>query len=235
MAKMVHISVRSRYRLLLVLIAALFAYSFSPPTSRWSITASSAVQWSRNHIISASIRSRANSRDPQLPAADTPGSGFGPIQVPLESLEKDFFTWAGPGHPVRPKPPYKPPRAPSPPVPDPFPLLSRNPAPRPGQLRAPEANRPPRRHVPEQTPLYVGFTRNWPQLLQCVVSYIAAGWPAEDIYVFENTGVMFANRDGRLTLQNPFYLNHTQLGMLGVKVMIVCPLVPLFLSVSPLT
>jgi hypothetical protein len=67
----------------------------------------------------------------------------------------------------------------------------------------------------------VGFTRNWPQLLQCVVSYIAAGWPPEDIYVVENTGVMHANREGQLTLQNPFYLNHTQLAMLGVKVIIV--------------
>jgi hypothetical protein len=29
---------------------------------------------------------------------------------------------------------------------------------------------------------------------------------------------MHANRNGQLTLQNPFYLNHTQLGMLGVNV-----------------
>jgi hypothetical protein len=69
--------------------------------------------------------------------------------------------------------------------------------------------------------LFVGFTRNWPQLLQCVVSYIAAGWPPEDIHVVENTGVMHANREGKLTLQNPFYLNHTQLAMLGVKVITV--------------
>jgi hypothetical protein len=69
--------------------------------------------------------------------------------------------------------------------------------------------------------LFVGFTRNWPQLLQCVVSYIAAGWPPEDIHVVENTGAMHANREGELTLQNPFYLNHTQLAMLGVKVITV--------------
>ncbi|KAH6622708.1 hypothetical protein F5144DRAFT_581240 [Chaetomium tenue] len=104
------------------------------------------------------------------------------------------------------------------PVPDPFPLLSENPPPAPGILRAPKVNRPPQQHCPEQTPLFVGFTRNWPLLLQCVVSYIAAGWPAEDIIVVENTGVMHANRDGKLTLQNPFYLNHTQLSMLGVNV-----------------
>jgi hypothetical protein len=53
------------------------------------------------------------------------------------------------------------------------------------------------------------------------VSYIAAGWPPEDIYVVENTGVMFANKEGKLTLQNPFYLNHTQLELLGVNVIIV--------------
>jgi hypothetical protein len=64
-----------------------------------------------------------------------------------------------------------------------------------------------------------------------VVSYIAAGWPPEDIYVVENTGVMHANRDGLLTLQNPFYLNHTQLAMLGVQVIIVrsFPFLPCFL------
>ncbi|KAF3765977.1 hypothetical protein M406DRAFT_219859, partial [Cryphonectria parasitica EP155] len=96
----------------------------------------------------------------------------------------------------------KPARETAAPIPDPFPLLSQVP------------------HVPEETPLLIGFTRNWPQLLQCVSSYIAAGWPAEDIYVVENTGVMHANRNGQLTLQNPFYLNHTQLHILGVNVIV---------------
>ena len=118
---------------------------------------------------------------------------------------------------------YKPAPTFAPPVPDPFPLLSQNPPPPRSLLQAPEVNRPPKRHYPEQTPLFVGFTRNWPQLLQCVVSYIAAGWPPEDIHVVENTGVMYANREGKLTLQNPFYLNHTQLEMLGVNVIVVCP------------
>ncbi|AEO71801.1 uncharacterized protein THITE_2148402 [Thermothielavioides terrestris NRRL 8126] len=131
----------------------------------------------------------------------------------------EFFSWEHPDA-VFPEKRYKPAPAPVTPVPDPFPLLSQNPPPKRSLLQAPEANRPPRRHHPERTPLFVGFTRNWPQLLQCVVSYIAAGWPPEDIYVVENTGVMFANRDGKLTLQNPFYLNHTQLRMLGVNVMI---------------
>ncbi|KAL2132202.1 hypothetical protein VTI74DRAFT_4089 [Chaetomium olivicolor] len=129
------------------------------------------------------------------------------------------FTWGNPDSVHKPKI-YKSPKEPSAPIPDPFPLLSHNPPPKRNILRAPKINRPPKRHYPEQTPLFVGFTRNWPQLLQCVVSYIAAGWPPEDIYVVENTGVMFANKEGKLTLQNPFYLNHTQLGILGVNVII---------------
>jgi hypothetical protein len=79
---------------------------------------------------------------------------------------------------------------------------------------------PPKTHVPEKTPLFIAFTRNWPILQQAVVSYITAGWPPEDIYVVENTGVMDANKLGQLSLQNPFFLNHTRLEMLGVNVLI---------------
>ncbi|KAI1495830.1 hypothetical protein F5X99DRAFT_402316 [Biscogniauxia marginata] len=68
-------------------------------------------------------------------------------------------------------------------------------------------------------PLFIGFTRQWPMLLQCVVSYITAGWPPESIYVVENTGVQNSNTDDKLTLQNPFYLNHTTLNRLGVNVL----------------
>ncbi|EKD12026.1 hypothetical protein MBM_09810 [Drepanopeziza brunnea f. sp. 'multigermtubi' MB_m1] len=84
----------------------------------------------------------------------------------------------------------------------------------------PSWNRPPAKHVPESTPLFIGFTRNWRLLQQVVVSYITAGWPPEDIYVVENTGVMDSNAKGRLSLQNPFFLNHTRLHMLGVNVLI---------------
>lgn len=63
----------------------------------------------------------------------------------------------------------------------------------------------------EPTPIFVGFTRNWPLLQQTVVSLITAGWPPSDIYVVENTGVMDANRRGQLSLQNPFHLNHWRL------------------------
>jgi hypothetical protein len=119
------------------------------------------------------------------------------------------------------KPPYKAERPPGPPVKDPWLLLSD-----PGfefsvDGLVPEMNHPPHDHIREQTPLFIGFTRNWPLLLQCVTSYIAAGWPPEDIYVVENTGVMFANRERRLGFQNPFFMNHTQLSMLGVNVLIV--------------
>lgn len=67
-------------------------------------------------------------------------------------------------------------------------------------------------------PLFIGFTRTWPILLQAVVSYITAGWPPSQIYVIENTGVHQANTNDELTLQNPFYLNHTQLHALGVNI-----------------
>lgn len=61
------------------------------------------------------------------------------------------------------------------------------------------------------TPLMISFTRNWPLLQQTVVSYITAGWPANQIFVVDNSGTQFSNRDGRLTLQNPFYINYKRL------------------------
>lgn len=84
----------------------------------------------------------------------------------------------------------------------------------------PSWNVPPNPHVPENTPLLIGFTRNWRILQQAVVSYITAGWPPEDIYVVENTGVMDSNMRGLLSLQNPFFLNHTRLKLLGVNVLV---------------
>lgn len=84
----------------------------------------------------------------------------------------------------------------------------------------PSWNNPPSPHVPEKTPLFIGFTRNWRLLQQVVVSYITSGWPPEDIYVVENTGVMDSNKMARLSLQNPFFLNHTRLNMLGVNVLV---------------
>ena len=82
-------------------------------------------------------------------------------------------------------------------------------------------NTPPDEHVPEATPLFIGFTRNWPLLQQTVVSFITAGWPPSDIYVVENTGVMNANEKGQLSLQNPFYLDHHRLrNILQVNVLV---------------
>lgn len=107
------------------------------------------------------------------------------------------------------------------PVIDPFPLLALSTAapppippynaPRPGLHR--EYN------LTDVPPLFIGFTRQWPMLLQCVVGYITAGWPPESIFVVENTGVQMSNNEGKLTLQNPFYLNHTTLRRLGVNVL----------------
>ncbi|KAL2059458.1 hypothetical protein ABVK25_000751 [Lepraria finkii] len=74
-------------------------------------------------------------------------------------------------------------------------------------------------NVAESMPLFIGFTRNWRLLQQTVVSYITAGWPPEDIYVIGNTGVMNSNRDGLLTLQNPFCFDHHRLTkILGINV-----------------
>lgn len=84
----------------------------------------------------------------------------------------------------------------------------------------PSWNQPPTEHVPEQTPMFIGFTRNWSLLQQTVVSLITAGWPPGDIYVVENTGVMDANQHHRLGRQNPFFLDYRRLTeVLGVNIM----------------
>jgi hypothetical protein len=188
----------SRYRSLVVLaVLSLVTYTLLP-ADRLSLSFTSLRQW----------------------ADDLNPFGCNPELVPLEIEEWNPSTWNNPD--VTPKKKvYKSDQTSVTPIPDPFPLLSQNPPPRPSLLRAPKVNTPKRRHYREQTPLFVGFTRNWPQLLQCVVSYIAAGWPPEDIFVVENTGVVYSNRDGKLSLQNPFYLNYTQLGMLGVNIIMV--------------
>ena len=112
---------------------------------------------------------------------------------------------------ARPTPLYKPiSNELPPPIVDAFPLAAS--AKSPADLPPiPSWNTPPTPHVNESTPLFIGFTRNWPLLQQTVVSYITAGWPPEDIYVIENTGVMHSNRHYLLTLQNPFYLDHHRL------------------------
>ena len=119
-----------------------------------------------------------------------------------------------------PKPIYKPPSPKPPEIVDNFPKAAD--AKTSSDLpKIPEWNRPPKPHVKEKTPLFIGFTRNWRLLQQVVVSYITAGWPPEDIYVVENTGVMNSNRDGKLSLQNPFFLDHKRLmKILGINVLI---------------
>ena len=118
----------------------------------------------------------------------------------------------------KPKPIRKTLADPPPPIVDNFPLAAK--AKSPSELpRVPPWNAPPASHVAESTPLFIGFTRNWRLLQQTVISYITAGWPPEDIYVIENTGVMNSNRESLLTLQNPFYLNHHRLTqLLGINV-----------------
>lgn len=122
-----------------------------------------------------------------------------------------------------PPPKYKPlPKNPSPLITDPFPLLATTskdvlPPPIPA-YNVPHPDLHHRYGLSRPPPLFIGFTRQWPMLLQAVVSYITAGWPASGIYVVENTGVHNSNRAGRLSLQNPFFLNHTTLRRLGVNV-----------------
>lgn len=95
----------------------------------------------------------------------------------------------------------------------------------------PSWNKPPKTHVPEKTALFIGFTRNWPLLQQAVVGYITAGWPPSDIYVVENTGVMDANKNKKLSLQNPWYLDHDRLTkVFGVNVIVA----PVYLSFAQL-
>ena len=112
---------------------------------------------------------------------------------------------------VKPTPLYKPVSTATPlPILDAFPLAAS--AKSPADLPPiPWWNTPPTPHVNESTPLFIGFTRNWPLLQQTVVSYITAGWPPEDIHVIENTGVMHSNSRNLLTLQNPFYLDYHRL------------------------
>ncbi|KAB2570606.1 hypothetical protein DBV05_g10723 [Lasiodiplodia theobromae] len=45
-------------------------------------------------------------------------------------------------------------------------------------------------------------------LQQAVLSYIAAGWPREDIIIVDNSGTMDANPEGLLSRDNPFFLDY---------------------------
>ncbi|KAK8086059.1 hypothetical protein PG994_001033 [Apiospora phragmitis] len=108
-----------------------------------------------------------------------------------------------------------------PPIQDPFPLLSQTSTPPPIPVYNVPAKDAWKQYdgLAVAPPLLIGFTRNWPMLLQTVVSYLTAGWPADQLYVVENTGTQQANARAQLSLQNPRFLNHTQLrDVLGVRV-----------------
>ena len=45
-------------------------------------------------------------------------------------------------------------------------------------------------------------------LQQTVLSYIAAGWPREDIIIVDNSGTLDANNEGILSRDNPFFLDY---------------------------
>ncbi|KAI2602473.1 hypothetical protein GGR54DRAFT_499599 [Hypoxylon sp. NC1633] len=136
------------------------------------------------------------------------GRGFVPVDVSLEQPEE-----------ARPSPKYKPtPSYTPPPIQEPFPALETSPPPPIPIYNIAEKDGWRTYGLEVPPPLIIGFTRSWPMLLQTVVSYITAGWPPEQIYVVENTGMQQANARGQLTLQHPWYLNHTSLGRLGVNI-----------------
>lgn len=70
-----------------------------------------------------------------------------------------------------------------------------------------------------RTPLFIGFTNNNAMLYQCVLSYIAAGWPPSDIIVVENTGTMDSNPLGKLPRNSYFFLDYAALHSHGVAVL----------------
>ena len=115
---------------------------------------------------------------------------------------------------------YKPLGEPPPPIKDNFPKAAS--AKSPSDLPPiPVWNKPPDPHMKEDTPLFIGFTRNWRLLQQVVVSYITAGWPPGDIYVVENPGVMHSNKDAKLSLQSRFYIDYNRLTkVFGINVLI---------------
>ncbi|XXG93759.1 hypothetical protein Hte_000008 [Hypoxylon texense] len=118
-------------------------------------------------------------------------------------------------------PKYKPtPTLTVPPVTDPFPLLAKSTAAPPPipQYNVPRPGLHRQYGLSYAPPLFIGFTRQYSMLLQCVVSYLTAGWPPESIFIVENTGVQNSNAEGRLSLQNPFYLNYGSLRRLGVNI-----------------
>ena len=124
-----------------------------------------------------------------------------------------------PSPPPKPTPLYKPKPETRPDITDNFPRAAN--AKSPADLpEIPPWNKPPEPHIKEKTPLFIGFTRNWRLLQQVVVSYITAGWPPEDIYVVDNSGVMHSNQNGLLSLQNPFYLDYKRLTEV-LKVMVL--------------
>jgi hypothetical protein len=71
----------------------------------------------------------------------------------------------------------------------------------------PDYNAPPR--IRPRTPLFIPFTRNNTMLRQAVLSYIASGWPRNDIVIIDNSGTMDSNPLNALSPQNPFYLDYS--------------------------
>ena len=164
------------------------------------------------------------------------GNGF------ISNVNSGVFNEFGGSHPkttLPPHPKYKPtPTYTPPPIKDNFPLLATSTPPPIPKWNVANKTLHQTYGLPYAPPLLIGFTRSWPLLLQSVVSYITAGWPADQIYVIENTGVQQSNTLGKLSLQNPLFLDHAALKKLGVNIiqtpvlMSFAQLQNFFLSVS---
>ncbi|KAI8944011.1 hypothetical protein F4801DRAFT_287203 [Xylaria longipes] len=141
----------------------------------------------------------------------------GTIRDSISKLKDSHITTGGDKEPPHPR--FKPaPTHTPPPISDPFPALVTSTPPPIPSYNVPEKDSWKKYGLLVPPPLVIGFTRSWPMLLQTVVSYITAGWPPEQIYVVENTGMQQANARGYLSLQHPWYLNHAALKKLGVHI-----------------
>jgi len=208
-----HISIKARYRLLVASLAAC-ALVLVSSGARWYLrprqSPSSRVGVPPSNPIRGESASRGKPNSPlrgtdaSIPTDDnsTP-KGFDNTDVtfrkqcPHASLAHPNFDRES--LPAIPPPRFKSPSPQPTAIQNPFPLLFQEPPPKRWVLRAPPPNKPSTPHVKHDTPLLIGWTPEelgWDVVLQCVVSWIGAGWPAEDIYVVVNSNFGQWDRGG---------------------------------------
>ncbi|KAK3396717.1 hypothetical protein B0T20DRAFT_500017, partial [Sordaria brevicollis] len=125
LANLSHLSTRTRYRLLFTCFILTTAHLFfSASLIRWSSNLSKAAPGTSPDKASYKTSSNASSKEASLPpyGADDVDR---PV-VPQAKLLKDFFTWNEADIASLTPPVFLPPVPPTPPITDPFPLLSSN-------------------------------------------------------------------------------------------------------------